>query len=518
MKDLVTTAEFIEQVITPDTVNIIYGAGHIGVDIVFKFMKSAGIPVSAFAVSIKNCDYELEGLPVYSLDDTLEHYQHVDINFIIAAQELYRMQMKEELENRNISSYYEISDVLQLNMIREVLKADAQNAEYTKEKHISGPTVGYLNTKYFGVPYSQERLIIDKIDEAIYVEMPYEPPEINCMDIGSNKRLKAYIQMLTACYCPDKYTPEVDFIHTFNVVCDTDKPWYVSFETAIPRMSPNTESDKEYYLYLVDCMKRSNCKTLYALSENAYKIQKNTLMSRLPLADVELLMNKTKVLHPPQNILINELEFERKHNTQKIHFIFVGRAFFFKGGREMIRALSKFEGKYDFKLTLISSLQAKDHFTNTSYEEAEKWRQIICEKKWIDFYESIPNQDVLKKCREATVGLLPSFADTYGYAVLEMQASGCPVITTNVRAFPEINNEECGWMCHIPANVLGICSSKDIAVLSEILEQELERCFQSIFTNPEVIREKGRKALERIRSMHDPNEYQNELRKIIYEA
>lgn len=513
MEDFGATAEFIAQVFTPDAVNIIYGAGNIGVNVVFKYMKIVGVPVSAFAVSIKNGENELEGFPVYCLDDALEHYQHENTNFIIAAQELYRMQMKEELEKRNISSYYEISDVLQLNMIREILKADARNAEYTKEKHISGQTVGYLSTKYFGVPYSQERLIIDKIDEAIYVEMPYEPPEIDCMDTSSDKKIEAYKQMLTACYCPDKYTPEVDLIHTFNMVCDTDKPWYASFETTIPRMTPETESDKEYFLYLVDCMKRSNCRKLYALSENAYKIQNHILMSRIPLADVELLMKKTEVLHSPQNILIEGLEFEKKHNTQKIHFIFVGREFFIKGGREMIQALSKFESKYDFKLTLISSLQPDDRLTNTSCEDAAKWRQIICEKRWIDFYESLPNQDVLEKCKEATVGLLPSYADTYGYSVLEMQASGCPVITTNVRAFPEINNEECGWICCIPVNSLGFCNGESISDLSEILEQELMRYFQSIFDNPEVIQKKGKKALERIQRMHDPDEYQNELRK-----
>ena len=41
------------------------------------------------------------------------------------------------------------------------------------------------------------------------------------------------------------------------------------------------------------------------------------------------------------------------------------------------------------------------------------------------------------------VGLLPTWAESYGYSVLEMQACGLPVVTTNIRALPETN--VCGW-------------------------------------------------------------------------
>lgn len=224
-------------------------------------------------------------------------------------------------------------------------------------------------------------------------------------------------------------------------------------------------------------------------------------------------MNKTKVLHPPQNILITEEEFRKKQNAQEIHFLFIGRDFFIKGGREMLEVLAEFEGKYCFDLTLISSLQYGDYFTKTSYEEMCRCKRIIQEKPWIHYYESLPNEEVLAKCKDATVGLLPSLADTYGYAVLEMQAAGCPVITTNVRAFPETNNEECGWICRLPVDELGICMEQDAEIWSEILRKELRRCFQEIFDAPEKVCEKGMKALERIRRMHDPYKYQKELRK-----
>lgn len=182
----------------------------------------------------------------------------------------------------------------------------------------------------------------------------------------------------------------------------------------------------------------------------------------------------------------------------------------------MLEVFSEYEGKYDFSLTVISSLQYGDYFTKTPREEMICCRNFLNEKDWIDYYEFLPNEDVLEKCREAQVGLLPSFADTYGYAVLEMQAAGCPVITTNVRAFPEINDEGCGWVCRLPVDALGFCAEWDAGVRSEILKRELRRCLEDIFTHPEEIRKKGRQALDRIRRVHDPRRYQETLWKNLW--
>ena len=90
------------------------------------------------------------------------------------------------------------------------------------------------------------------------------------------------------------------------------------------------------------------------------------------------------------------------------------------------------------------------------------------------------------------------------------------MITSNVRAMPEINNEECGWVCHLPVNDLGFCLVHDVTEWSPILDSELTKCLQKIFEHPEEIKKKGKKALERIRNMHDPQKYQNELRKNIF--
>ena len=58
------------------------------------------------------------------------------------------------------------------------------------------------------------------------------------------------------------------------------------------------------------------------------------------------------------------------------------------------------------------------------------------------------------------IGLLPSFAETYGYVVLEMQAAGVPVVTTDIRAFSEVNPDECGWRIRTPTGVSKVSGQK----------------------------------------------------------
>lgn len=508
------TVKIIEELIM-ETDNkkrlIIYGAGKIG-RLVYDFLRSNGIAVTAFTVTMQFKECEWEGIPVRSLDDVLSDYQASDIIIILAVTKTYQSSMEEELKKRKISSYIKLSERLLYELERKRQGEKAREAELKKET-IEGNTVGYLTPGYLDTDYAERRLVVDKIKDAFYVAMPKESAEILLEDDISETDWERYRQLSEACYCPKEYCPEVDLIHTFNMVCKTDCDWIASFETTMPRVWPETESEEKYYLQLAEYMKRSNCKSLYAFCRNAYNIQRHSLMCHLPPDDVELFMTKTKVLHPPQEILITEEEFVKKHQRKEIHFIFVGNSFFIKGGRELIRALSKFENCYDFRLTLISSLLCNDYFTKISNEEAAAWKEIIQKKQWIDYYESIPNDKVLKKCKEATIGLLPSFADTYGYAVLEMQASGCPVVTTNVRAFPELNNEKCGWICRMPVDNLGVCAEQEKSVLSDILEKELERYFQEIFEHPDTIIIKGRAALERIKEMHDPDNYQKELKK-----
>ena len=65
----------------------------------------------------------------------------------------------------------------------------------------------------------------------------------------------------------------------------------------------------------------------------------------------------------------------------------------------------------------------------------------------------------------------------------------------------------------MPVNQFGFCIEQDKEIWSEILKSELRKCFEDILNHPEKIKEKGRRAMERVREMHDPYIYQKELKK-----
>ena len=119
------------------------------------------------------------------------------------------------------------------------------------------------------------------------------------------------------------------------------------------------------------------------------------------------------------------------------------------------------------------------------------------------------------------VGLLPTYADTYGYSVLEFQAAGCPVISTNVRALPEINNEEIGWIIEVPRNQLGealYTTKNDRMETGRAIRCGLKRAIDEIMENRLIISRKADAALKHISDRHSPEVFSSRLREIYSKA
>lgn len=85
----------------------------------------------------------------------------------------------------------------------------------------------------------------------------------------------------------------------------------------------------------------------------------------------------------------------------------------------------------------------------------EEWIEKLENTPWITYIKSLPNKKVLELCKKAHIGCLPTLQDTYGYSTLEMQACGCPVVTTNIRACSEINSDDCGWFVPVKIDNIG---------------------------------------------------------------
>ena len=492
---------------------VIYGAGWAG-KIIAGYLKMHGIERICFGVTVQkeNDVAEVDGISVREIRQL--YIDNPKVYIILGALAATQRNMADYLEKNQIEKYDEITEAVIYEIRQKLLEYQARNVYY-ESKNEKKNKIGYLVPGYLDTNYAEQRLIIGKDSDTEYIAFSKEIAALPCVGTEYEDRIEDYKMLADAVYCPKEKVPEVDVIHTFNMVCQTEKDWMASFETMLPRLPCKTEWEKKYYVELAEAILKGNCKGIFALCKNAYDIHKTILEGRLPAEMAKKVLDKTFVLHPPQPILISEEEFYKKHTENKIHFVFLGSTFFMKGGRETIRALEYFEEKYDFKLTLISTLQTNDYFTHAKGEEKDKWQEIIRQKPWIEHYSGLPNKEALERCKEATIGLFPSFGDTYGYVLLEMQACGCPVVSTNVRAFAETNNNECGWVCELPVNEHGICNSADLESLSNILVEKLVSVFEDIFAHPNQIVKKGEAAMERIRVMHDPERYAEKIREII---
>ena len=317
--------------------------------------------------------------------------------------------------------------------------------------------------------------------------------------------------------------PKLDVLHLYNQINYSSQKWVTSFETLVPRFdetkndhqktepshSKNNKTEKA-----LQQICKSNCLGIISISNASAEIQ-HELLKNYPKYE-EIIRKKLHVIHPAQEVL--------PHNENKSHYlengltlIFVGTQFHLKGGVEMVEVLKNLKKQYNFKLIIISSFKTDNYVTHVTREETEKTKKELEKEDWIEIYQNIPNEKVLNLIKDSHIGLLPTWSDTYGFSVLEMQAAGVPVITTDIRALPEINNNQCGWLIHLPQNRLKQAlyfTEAQKKELRETLKHQLEEILVNIFANKDILKEKSKAAIERIKEEHNPEKVKEKLLKI----
>ncbi len=326
---------------------------------------------------------------------------------------------------------------------------------------------------------------------------------------------------------------KVDVLHFSNGVSYGKTPWVSHFETLLPRFShilrrkdPETTQNKRTEALTqrgLEALASAPCKSIIAWSENAAKHQRDFL-SDISSDTADAILSKMTVLAPPQDLLVNEVQAKTYSHKNPIRFILVGAGFFRKGGREILNSFEKLirEDKLPIQLILVSSLR-QDYYAAHETEEDIAWakEKIAANQDWIEHHTVIPNDEVLALQKSCDIALLPTYADTYGLSVLEAQATGCPVISTDIRALPEINNTDIGWLINVPKNELGEAfyqTPEDRAVLSERIQTGLEHIIHKIVEDPSVIAKKAEAGLQKIAELHDPVRYGEALRAIYENA
>lgn len=378
--------------------------------------------------------------------------------------------------------------------------------------------------------YTNQRLIVGKLPEAEYV------PVHDWFSFQRRLALKVNQMvgkpLITTFNLNNQFEDfdlnRVDVLHFSNGISYGRTPWVSSFETILPRFShlvtrhqgkekPKLTLDNLTHRGL-EALAGKSCLKILAWSQASARME-HDLLADFPSEYNQAILDKLQVLHPPQQPLMEEVR-PRDYRQAPLQFMLVGAAFFRKGGREILQAFEKLVRQEDLplKLVIVSALRLEPYAAHETEADAAWARQKIAENAdWIEYYPQLPNAEVLERMKQTDVGLLPSYADTYGLSVLEAQACGKPVITTDIRALPEINSEQVGWLIKVPKNDLGealYTTPEERAELSHAIQAGLEEIIRRIADEPNQIAAKGAAALQRIHQEHDPLAYADALRKV----
>lgn len=322
-----------------------------------------------------------------------------------------------------------------------------------------------------------------------------------------------------------------DVFHFFNCInLGKHSKWVISVESGVPwpvSVTRCVESENadlssiaqdKYVERRIKALANSNCLGLLALSHCTENIQRE-IIKQFPQYE-SIIAKKMITLLPPLKLVINDVKEKRVtwNEEEPLTFIYVGSDFYRKGGRETVQVLSELYKRYSFKLILISSMAVDEkRYMRTENDEKESKCLIERNKDWIEYYDRLPNTEVLEKMKKAHVCLLPTWMDTFAYSVLEAQACGTPVISTSLRALTEINNENVGWLIDVPVNRLNNplhLTREQQDIFSEKLLNGLYDKVEYVLQHREEIKDKAMKCLVKIKDYHSPQKYEEKLRMV----
>lgn len=237
-----------------------------------------------------------------------------------------------------------------------------------------------------------------------------------------------------------------DLYHTYNGVVANRRPWVVEVESWLPRYSPMRE-DHALFRWGQRRLASRDCRALIFTSEHAASMNRE----KLTACDVD-----PAKMHVVYRAVEQFSPFEKAGEPFTI--LFVGNAFYRKGGVELLKAFQRL-ARSDARLWIVSTLEV-DWGVPPPDETTIEWvRQTIEDDPRITLRTNLPHAGVIELMRRAHVFVQTTFNDAFNNGVQEAMAAQLPVISSDVRALPEIvDHGRNGWLLPV-TNV----ASDDIA-------------------------------------------------------
>lgn len=224
-------------------------------------------------------------------------------------------------------------------------------------------------------------------------------------------------------------------------------------------------------------------------------VQKNwewkLLTKVIKLADVALTMDNSsyrtllacgykqaKCLPNPlkQSIVeqIDEIKGTIVRDPQKL--LFVGHVVPTKGVYELVEACKKIDR---IRLCVIGKVQP---------DVLEEMKRLSDDGDWLEFRGEIPHEEVIQEMLSAQVFVLPTYTEGFPNVILESMACGCPIVTTDVGAIPEMLDIANGFQ-------YGIC-------VKPCQVEELYQAVKKMLDDKDYARQCGKNAQQRVNEMY----------------
>jgi len=275
-------------------------------------------------------------------------------------------------------------------------------------------------------------------------------------------------------------TAGAHLIHAFNRVPLNLKPFVIGFESHLPRVWGLEASAYERLLFAN--LRARRCRRIVAISEYAARNFRVVVAeARLEDAAKLALTNKLEVRYP--NLDVAEQAPAPLPLAGRLQATFVGAHFGRKGGCVSVRMAEIAHRRgLPIQFTIVSSLQAGGAiWTDPSRPGFFDQYLSLLALPNVTHITSLGNADVRALLARSHVGLLPTFADTFGFSALEAMATGTPVLATAQAALPEAIDDGVDGMLLGPALTPGRngwiwpYAERDSARFERLFSDEVER-------------------------------------------
>lgn len=271
---------------------------------------------------------------------------------------------------------------------------------------------------------------------------------------------KRYKKTLGQGLCLLKNKGQCTFLHSYNKIPLQKIPWLIEVESYLPRFFELNIRNPFIENWIRNQLNGPYCKKIIFKSQYANNINKSKLKRwNIPSSKYEVIYQSVDVFEP----------IEKSDDTFNISF--VGRNFFRKGGRELLRAFKR-NKKDDWRLSIATNFESDYGPINPTPESTDRIRKQIDEDPQINLTVNCAHDSIPSLLLKSHVYVSATYADTFNTSVTEALGCGLPVITTDVGGIPEmVEDHHNGFLYRNPM-------IEDSDAISEYIGEKLQTLYQ----------------------------------------